>query len=351
VSRPVIRAAIDHLVEQGRIVRGPSRRPRIGGAAHEAEPFPGEPAARAGHDWPPVMALLPQQSSDPCVAAILKGIQTALRRHEAPCHLVVYDTFEEAAPAGLAEARRQWPAWEMRYLQRIEPEPVTGVILFSTGIADAAPILTRIQRRGAALVLVDRYVESVESDYVGTDHRAGARALVEHLLDLGHRRIAFALSYERTTSTQERVEGYRDALESRGIRVAPELVVSLDADPQPAVDALLSLSDPPTAIAAVHDSVAFDVIRAAHARGMHVPNHLSVTGFDDLESFLPGAVHTPFLTTMHQPFFDIGYRSVELLLRRREAAARRAACPTRHILLPASLVARGSTAPPARFAG
>jgi LacI family transcriptional regulator len=182
-----------------------------------------------------------------------------------------------------------------------------------------------------------------EPQNIGTDNRNASRVVVEHLIKLGHRRIGYVLRVERVTSVEECLGGYRDALESHGIRFDPELVTSGWPHARLALDHYRTLSDPPTALAALHDFAAFELIHEAQARGIKVPEDLSVVGFDDVESYSP---RTGMLTTVHQPFFEIDRRAGELILLRHSSSGFMAARSHRHIFLPASLVVRTSCSAP-----
>ncbi|HLV79287.1 MAG TPA: substrate-binding domain-containing protein, partial [Chthonomonadaceae bacterium] len=110
---------------------------------------------------------------------------------------------------------------------------------------------------------------------------------------------------------------------------------------------LFSLAEPPTALVAVNDATAFALLDAARSLGIRVPEDLSVIGFDDTEAHLP---QPGMLTSVHQPFYDMGQRAAELLLCRQAAPDTVARGPYRHLLLPTTLVIR-STCKPLRKEG
>jgi LacI family transcriptional regulator len=333
VSRPVIQAAFKHLREKGIITQpAPGHRSRVGaGAADPAGPSPAGPVSRT------IVAIMSNGPGLVCGHFILRGVNAALREKEAPYQLVIYDT-DEAYNQPVEDATD--PSWERKYLERVEREGAAGVVLFHSAGKETTPVISRIQQLGIPLVMIDRYSEEIECDFVGTDNRAASRMAVEHLIALGHRRIGYVLRKERATSVEERLSGYRDALEAHGIRFAPELVTSAWPDMKPALEHFGQLDRPPTALAAVHDFAAFDLIHAAEAMGMRVPEDLSIVGFDDVEFYSP---RPGLLTTIRQPFFEMGRRAAELILQRQSSRGHRA---HRHIFLPGELVARSSSAPP-----
>ena len=337
VSRPIIQAAFKQLREDGIITQqGPGHRSRVSaGAAKPEKSASAEPASRT------IVAIMSNGPALVCGHFILRGINAALREKEALYQLVICDTDDAYNQPSEDESD---PSWERKYLERVEREGAAGLILFHSAGSETTPVISRIKQLGIPVVMIDRYSEDVECDFVGTDNRTASRAAVEHLIGLGHRRIGYVLRNERATSTEERLRGYRDALEANGIRYVPELVTSAWPDARPALEYFRQLDRPPTALAAVHDFAAFDLIHEAEAMGIRVPEDLSVIGFDDIESYSP---RPGILTTVRQPFFEMGRRAGELILDRQAPSSKPAERAHRHIFLPASLVVRISSAAPA----
>ena len=174
--------------------------------------------------------------------------------------------------------------------------------------------LERLEAAGVPVVLVDRRLEGATA--VFTDDEAGGRLATEHLLRLGHERIAFVGDTENGpfgfTSSEARRRGYEAALRAAGVAVHPEYLRTgphrRDAA-RVAAGELLGLAVPPTAIFAASDTQALGVLEAAGFEGFSVPGDLSVIGFDDLEV-------APYvgLTTVHQPLEDSGRRGIERLV-------------------------------------
>ena len=177
---------------------------------------------------------------------------------------------------------------------------------------------------------------------VSAAHRSGADQAMQHLLALGHRRIAAITGPPGWVATEDRRSGYRAALADAGIERDPALEVEADFQLEPgtvAAGSLLELREPPTAIFAFNDSIAIGAMRAAQERGVRVPEDLSIVGFDDLKE---ATVVSPGLTTVRQPLAEMGRTAVGLLLRLLEP---RRSGPLQ-IELPTRLVVRGSTGPP-----
>jgi DNA-binding LacI/PurR family transcriptional regulator len=174
---------------------------------------------------------------------------------------------------------------------------------------------------------------------VSVDNRHGVYEVVDHLLELGHTRIAFVgghLSNAPSSDIQERLLAYRDRLANRSIRFRPEYVVRCSsglAEGTRAVETLMALPEQPTAIVAATDVLAIGALYGARQRNLAVPTELSIAGFDDL----PEAAYTnPPLTTVHQPVREMAAAAV------RAAIADGSGIPFATILTP-RLIVRGST--------
>jgi LacI family transcriptional regulator len=214
-----------------------------------------------------------------------------------------------------------------------------GILLVMPRTDDA--YLEVIEQQKLACVLVGFDARQLAMPIVVPENRLGARMAVEHLLGLGHRRIAFIGGNRGTGQSDEREKGYHDALQAAGVTPDPALRVNgafVQAGGFSATEQLLALPQPPTAVFAANDEMAFGAIDAVNSRGLKVPGDISVIGFDDIPT--SGYVF-PKLTTIRQPFGAIAARAVaELvdLIQGREPAAARIAFPT-------ELVIRSSTGP------
>jgi DNA-binding LacI/PurR family transcriptional regulator len=177
---------------------------------------------------------------------------------------------------------------------------------------------------------------------VNTDNRLGARQGMEHLLGLGHRRIAF-LDIGWSGDALVRRETYIDLMNEAGLDYGPLLLTAVAGmtDGYRATHHLLDLDSPPTAIFAAEDFLAFGALKAAYDRGVSIPDELSVVGFDDH----PYAEYSvPALTTVRQPIHAIADYTCELMLRLIQEES--VSMEERQVLLPPEFIIRESTAPP-----
>ena len=206
------------------------------------------------------------------------------------------------------------PAKEANYLNLLVGRRVDGVIV--------APA-TREKKRLALLkqqqvpcVLIDRRVDGFKADLVYGDSRTGARLLVEHLIGLGHQRIALINGPSTISSAQDRAEGYREALEQHGLGAEAGLVFQgefkLVSGYQLAKQALLC-DPPPTAIFAANNFIALGVLQALQEAGWRVPEDMALVCIDDVP-FL--SVINPFLTVAVQPAYEMGESAARLLIER-----------------------------------
>ena len=235
------------------------------------------------------------------------------------------------------------PEREAACFEQVANVRADGVILL-TGSAPA--IYARGTRPLPPLVAVLERLPDHSVPVVRTDHRSGAREATRHLIALGHRRIAHIAGIRRIPSTTQRLQGYRQALISAKLPFAPELVRDGDftmPSGATAMDELLTLPTPPTAVLCANDEMAFGAVQTLHRRGLLVPADISIVGFDDLNM---AAFYNPPLTTVHIPRHDIGRRAAAELI---ELLAGRTV--TQNAILPTRLIIRGSTAPPRARSG
>ncbi|UCD37049.1 MAG: GntR family transcriptional regulator [Fidelibacterota bacterium] len=202
------------------------------------------------------------------------------------------------------------------HANRLIENSVSGVIFIPTAASDQKnrQIIQRFRRRNIPIVLADRTLPGVDSDYVTTDNFDGAYRLTEYLIKNGHRKIAITISSLFSTERQ-RLEGYKQALTDHGIPIDPSLII---ADSGPFVKEryfqharkLLKQRKAFTAVFAGHDRIALLFYSAAQELGISIPDDLSLVGYDDLP------FTTISLTTMHQPIYEIGQESLRLILAR-----------------------------------
>jgi LacI family transcriptional regulator len=228
---------------------------------------------------------------------------------------------------------------ELFYVDVLSKKQVDGIIFVAAG--DQADSLDFLLRQNMSVVMIDRDLPNVQVDAVLTDHQLGGFLATQHLIELGHERIACIAGPSSITPSAERIIGYRKALEQAGLPYAEELIMRGDYHPQSGMDimhSILQMSPRPTAIFALNDLMALGALRAAAEAGCSIPNDLAIVGYDDLEL---ARFTNPPLTTIAQPKKEIGARAVNLLVDR---IARKGGPPSR-VVLPPELIVRRSTQP------
>ena len=175
---------------------------------------------------------------------------------------------------------------------------------------------------------------------ISLDNRAAAKAMTEHLISLGHRRIGLIKGPKSSPLTRERVAGYQDALRDAGLACDPELICHGDFSLQAGDDgaaAMLRLPERPTALFCENDEMAIGALKQIKQQGLHVPEDVSLVGFDDI----PFAAYCdPPLTTITQPAEVFGQKAVEMLI----ALIEKQPIAQRHVVLPFEVTLRASTA-------
>lgn len=217
---------------------------------------------------------------------------------------------------------------------------IEGLIVMAPDVDTAA--LVQAAGVDIPLVLLDPGVRAVNCDSISIDNAAGARTAVEHLLGLGHRRIATITGPVQNADARQRLAGYRRALEEHGIAVDAAFETAGDfTEPSgyAAVARLLELRPRPTAIFAANDYMAIGAMSALTQAGLRIPEDVAVVGFDDIAM---ARYLNPPLTTVNVDLLDLGARAVQRLVDHKSGSAAR----RRHEVTPATLVIRKSCGAP-----
>ncbi len=230
---------------------------------------------------------------------------------------------------------------EARYLSVLVQKQVDGVLLVPSR---SAPESARfLSERKVPFVVIDRRIPGVNVDTVRGNSFQGAYALTEHLIALGHKRIAVLSGPQAVTTGSDRILGYREAMEEAGIPVEEDRILYTSFTPQGGyrmAEMALAQTPQPTALFAGNNFIAFGALRRLRDMGLHVPDDISVVTFDDL----PEAINfDPFLTAAAQPAYEMGQRATMLLF---ERLANSGPYAPQEIVMPIKLVIRRSSGPP-----
>jgi LacI family transcriptional regulator len=306
----------------GRGYVSPDARVRLMAAAERLGYVPNASARTLKQRRSNVVGVIVSDLGNQFYAQLAAGIEQVLR--ERGYHMVIVGDNSDATEE-LTAART--------FLARHAP----GVII----TPDAPDATGFLLRRGLPVVEVDRRMSEHPCDAVVIDNVRGGRMAVEHLLALGHTRIAHLGVHTEFTSDAGRLEGYRQAHAAAGVPVDERLVLRVALHDETVAERITGLlaRESPTAIFAANNILAMQAWRAIRARALSLPDEVSLVGFDDVQWM---EMVTPAITVVDQPTFELGRRAAALLLRRLEEPV---SAPTVELLQP-SLLVRASTAPP-----
>lgn len=214
---------------------------------------------------------------------------------------------------------------------------VDGLLL--RGMPDFRESAALLQAEGLPFVVFGRRVDDPTVSFIAPDNVISSMTLTRHLIERGHTRIGFTTRPALAEVSSDRLAGYREALREAGIPFDPDLVVETAIElgsAYRAMETLLDLPKPPTAVFGIHDLVAIDLLRAAKDRGLRVPEDVAVVGHDGVHATL---VTDPPLTVMRQPLLELGKQAVEMLL----TLVENADAPPIRRFVPVQLIVRASS--------
>jgi LacI family repressor for deo operon, udp, cdd, tsx, nupC, and nupG len=243
-----------------------------------------------------IIALVPD-IKNPFFSEVLRGIEDGAR--EAGFNVLIGSTDGD---------RDKTKA----YMTLLDESRADGIILTTTQTDQA--FLEEFASR-SPVVLACEYLPGSDIPSVSIDNESAARKITKHLLALGHTRIAHIMGPSNVVLCQARLQGYRQALHQHGIMEDELLIQEGDYSLESGyliTRKLLSINRIPTAIFAANDEMAIGAMKAIREYGLQVPQDISVVGFDDINI---ASYVSPALTTIHQPRYEIGQRSVHMLIK------------------------------------
>lgn len=273
------------------------------------------------------VGLVVTDCTNPNTARQIQVIQQVLVT--ADYAVLIFDTQEDATA-------------EQEAIGLLLEQVADGVIL--TPASNRSGGLASLSQQVPLVLLNRETVEPTDCDIVLNDNAGGARAATEHLIALGHRRIAYVTARKAVSTVRDRLAGYREALVNADLPADDRFVVRADitvADASIATRALLDRPERPTAILAYNDLMAVGVLAALAEAGLRVPDDLALVGYDDI-------AYAPYLsvplTTVRQQTQRMGRTAAQLLLERFGGAE----MPPRRVVLAPELIVRASSGASAR---
>jgi DNA-binding LacI/PurR family transcriptional regulator len=246
-----------------------------------------------------LLGVLIPDIQNPFYVEVLRGIED-----------VAYENKYALIMCNFAQDQRK----EMFYLDILQSESIDGLIAAPTNEHDQKVI--NLVRKGLPIVCVDRGLSGVDVDVVLVENRVGAFSAVDHLVKSGYKRIAYISGLPQIPSSQQREQGYLDALVANGLPIDRNLIKYGDSRHESGVklcEELLSLPDPPNAIFAGNNLVTLGALETIHKKGLKIPGQVAIIGFDDM--YWSISLNPP-LTAVRQPAYEIGKRAAEQLILR-----------------------------------
>jgi LacI family transcriptional regulator len=314
-------ATVSRVIHGSRNVRR-STRERVERAIEELGYVPSGVAQSLRSKRTRSLALVVPDITNTFWTTVVRGVEDVAQRHS--YSVLLCNTDEDLAK-------------QLDYLDFVIHQQVDGVIIAPYD-SDASH-LDKLRQRDIPTVIIDRHIEGWEVDSVGSDSVSGSRALVQHLISLGHQRIAMISGPAITSTAEDRVAGYRLALAEAGIPIDPRLIRRGEFRSSSGKALLAEMLDedpPPTAIFAANNTLAMGALDVLEERGLRVPQDIALVCFDDLPNT---SLVFPFLTVVTQPVYDMGINAAQLLLSRIHSEV---SLQPRHVTLPVRLIVRHS---------
>ena len=333
VERHAVRMAINRLVKSGLVIRRPHCRPIVAGA--EEQPIAGVVSKQPVPAAASFIALMMWRGGGQLERTltaqqrIFWGMNQALA--EAGHHAVFLDM-------GAVGSEEENAAREAEHLRYVLNQGFGGAVFYPYAYRSNQALIEEVCR-AIPFVAIDRRCVSVETDFVGIENYRAMYDAAMHLIGLGHRRIAYVTKNEQITAVQDRIQGYLDAMRDADLEDMVLLIPERRLKEEWTVIEtifLLPKEKRPTAAVAYNDYSAVYLASRLENIGLSVPGDVAVTGFDDIVPALPSGAG---LTTVAQPYEEIGKKAVELILRRLKDPA----APPLSAFLPAPLIVRESS--------
>lgn len=243
------------------------------------------------------LGLIIPDIANPYFGSIAKSIE--VEAHKKGYSIFLCDSLDEVST-------------EAEFLKLLAGRKADGIIIAPAG--KKCDHITEADQQGIPLVIIDRFLPGTKLPYVTTDNYAGAMMAVEHIIELGHRKIACIQGLNGVSANTDRVRGYLDALIKNGIKVDENLICGTDfgeLNGYVHTKKLLNRSNRPTALFALSNLISLGALRAIKEAGFSVPGDISIVSFDEqpYSAFLACP-----MTTVEQPKNEIGKAAFELLL-------------------------------------
>ena len=297
-------ASVSRVVNNSRAVQ-PATRERVEWAARELGYVPNEAARSLKLARSKLLACVIPDVTNPFFPELVRGIEDIAIAEGYGTLLCNTDDDSQK---------------EADYLDLLAQRRIDGLLLIPSRDEEPPPGLTQLVDQGSPVVVIDRFLDGFDGDSIVVDNRRGGILAAEHLIELGHTRIAIINRLPDTSSARLRQEGYEEALASTGLldRSLVELgSYTFDFGRDATRRLLTTAGEAPTAILAGSDVLAIAALQVAHELNLDVPRDVSIVGFDRIAM---SQLMSPPLTTVEQPIYEMARLAADLLLERAKGA-------------------------------
>ena len=321
---------VSHVLNNSANVRGPLRK-RVLDAVQAAGYQPSQLARGLRRDKTNVIGMVIPDITNPFFPGVVRGAEDIAFSNG--YRLVLCNTDNDHAK-------------ELVHLKELRTYLPAGLIVIPSNFSDLTAQVESYQQAGTGVVCVDRLPKNWAGDSVTANNEEGALNATRHLLDMGHNRLAMIVGPLHLTNARDRLNGFKRALREAKIQIAAGYIQETTFDKHGGYSkthVLLRLIPRPTAIFAGNDMIALGTLRAIREVGLRCPEDVSVIGFDDLD--LAETTHPP-LSSVSQSGYQLGTTAAHILIERLQGDK----SPAKHIVLPTTLVLRGSVTAPVQEA-
>lgn len=317
-------ATVSYVLNHGPRPVSPDTRARVEAAISELGYYPNEMARALRLQHSSTIGLILPNIINPVFAEIAHELEIACQK--------------EGFLLLLCNSERQH-AREQQLVQLLRAKQVDGVVIIPH--CEPLTLIEPLRQARIPVVVLEHDLPGVHC--IANNDLQGGRIGTRHLLELGHRRIGLIRRAPTSALSSQRLIGYQEALAEAGVPFDPDLVIECPATSQAvgaqAMQQLLKLAEPPTAVFTHNDILAMGALHAIHLAGLQVPADISVVGYDDVAS---AAYFSPPLTTIQSPRAEIGMLAGHTIL---QLVQNKVELPAKTINMPVKLVVRASTGP------
>lgn len=319
----ISQTTVSHILNNSLAVSIPEEtRQRVLQAMQELDYVPNRTARNLRNRVAKTVGVVISDIQNPFFTSVVRGIEKVLV--EADFILLLCNSDED-------------PDREKIHLSTLRSEGVDGIILATTR-SDSESYRQLLNNR-TPLVGIDRIPETPGMDVVTVTNSRGAFSAISHLSDMGHKRIGLISGSRQLSTSRERLEGYEEAVQACHLVRSDDLIQYSDSRQSggyQAIQTLLDLPEPPTAVLVTNNLMTLGALQAIHERNLVIPDQIAIVGFDDMSW---ATSLQPPLTAVAQPTYEVGVAAAQLLLDRLQEPD----LPFRHIVLETQLIIRASS--------